>query len=175
MNELPKYHKSKMISTWKHKGVVYNNFDTLYQHYIETLNCEWCGKVFENTRERHLDHDHSTGAFRLVVCHKCNIHDSYLKYPSGHTKEDKKEYDKKYKEKNKDKIKEYKKEYYKEYNIYNKDKIKEYKKEYRENNIDKIKEQKARKYVCECGATLSESNKARHLKSIKHLSAFNAC
>jgi len=58
-----------------------------------------------------------------------------------------KEVGKEYREKNKDKIKEVKKEYYeknkdkiKEYREKNKDKIKEVKKEYREKNKDKIKE-----------------------------------
>ena len=62
-------------------------------------------------------------------------------------KEKKKEYDKKYREKNKDKIKEYEKEYRKnhkeerkEYNEKNKDRIREQRKEYRERNKDKIKE-----------------------------------
>ena len=131
MNELPKDHKSKTLCNWKHKGVVYDNIDTLYQYYIDCKSCEWCGKVFETTRDRCLDHDHSTGAFRLIVCNKCNSCDSYLKYPDGYdNKKYKKEYNKKYKEKNKEK-----------------------QKEYREKNKDKIKAIKGTKYVCECSAT----------------------
>ena len=163
---LPKYHKKKMIYSWKQSGVIYDNMDTLYQYYINCKYCEWCYKVFENTRDRCLDHDHSTGEFRLIVCQKCNCHDSYLKYPDGY---DRKEYDKKYKEKNRDKLKEYSKKYEK-----NKDKIKEYNKEYYEKNIDKIKaKNKAKnkeKYDCECGMTLTKCNKARHFKTFKHLS-----
>ena len=151
MNELPKYHKKKMIYSWKQSGLIYDNIDTLYQHYIETLNCEWCGKVFESTRDRCLDHDHQTGAFRLVVCQKCNAMDSYINYPDGYTEEDAK--------KNK---KKWSKEWYEK----NRDKIKEYHKEYYQKNRDKIKE----KYTCECGSTLSKNSKSNHLKTFKHLS-----
>ena len=100
---LPKYHKKKMIYSWKQSGVIYDNMDTLYQYYIETLNCEWCGKVFENTRDRCLDHCHITGKFRLILCQKCNVNDSYLKYPEGY---DKNKYNKELYEKNKAKNKE---------------------------------------------------------------------
>ena len=86
MNELAKNHKSKMIGIWKSRGLIDDDIDTLYQYYIETLNCEWCGIVFENTRDRNLDHCHETGKFRLVVCNKCNSWDSYLKYPDGYDK-----------------------------------------------------------------------------------------
>jgi hypothetical protein len=55
----------------------------------------------------------------------------------------KKEYDKEYRENNKDKIKEYRennKDKIKEYYENNKDKIKEYDKEYKKNNKEKLKE-----------------------------------
>ena len=110
---LPKNHKTKTIYNWKRSGVIYDNMDTLYQYYINCKYCEWCYKVFENTRDRHLDHCHITGSFRLIVCHKCNNHDSYLNYPDGYDKKKyKKEYNKEYSEKNKDKIKARKKEKY---------------------------------------------------------------
>ena len=110
MNELPKHHKITTICKWKSRGLIYDNFDILYQHYIDCKSCEWCGKVFETNRDRNLDHDHETGAFRLVVCHRCNTRDSYIKYPKGYTEEDakknKKKYNKEYFEKNRDKYSE---------------------------------------------------------------------
>ena len=67
-----KYHKYITISTWKTRGVVYDDFDNLYATYINTMNCNHCSKEFKNTRDRHLDHCHETGAFRMIVCQKCN-------------------------------------------------------------------------------------------------------
>lgn len=162
MNEFPKYHKTNLIYKWKSRGVIYDNFDTLYQHYIDCKSCEWCGKVFEKNRERNLDHCHITGKFRLVVCQRCNCKDSYINYPDGYT-------EKEYREKNKDKLKEDGKEYREK----NKDKLKEKQKEYEEKNRDKIKARKEAKYVCECGATIAKDSKSSHLKTIKHLSSKN--
>ena len=52
------------------------------------------------------------------------------------------------------------KEYKKEYRIINKDKHKKY---YTENK-DKIKEQRSKKYICECGKELTYGCKVRHNK-----------
>jgi hypothetical protein len=70
------------------------------------------------------------------------------------THEEKKEYNKKHYEKNKDKIKEYDKQKYEK----NKEKIKEQKKEYREQNRDKVNEQK-RQYYNENRVKILEENK----------------
>ena len=60
------------------------------------------------------------------------------------------------------------KEYDKEYRELNRDKIKEQKKEYYESNKDKIKDIKNKKYNCECGGLYTYGDKARHLKTKKH-------
>ena len=113
MNELPKKHKSKTLDRWKRRGLIYDNIDTLYQYYIDCKSCEYCYKVFETNRDKCLDHCHITGKFRLILCQKCNVNDSYIKYPDGYDrKEYMKEYIKEYQEKNKDKIKARKKEKY---------------------------------------------------------------
>ena len=78
-----KYHKRKTIYKWKSKGVVYHDFDDLYETYIKTMNCGHCGKEFPNTIDRQLDHDHETGQFRKIVCKNCNNRDSYINYPAG--------------------------------------------------------------------------------------------
>ena len=143
MNELYKSHKSKTLRNWKSRGLIYDDIDDLYYIYINTMECGACKKVFEKTRDRCLDHDHSTGHFRAIVCQKCNVKDTYIRYPNGYTEEDKKEYHK------------------------------EYYKEWYEKNKEKLKEQQGIKYECECGATISRNSKSRHIKTIKHLSAKN--
>jgi len=73
----------------------------------------------------------------------------------------KKEYSKEWRENNKEKIKNYDKEYRED----NKEKIKDYKKEYYEVNKEKINE----KFNCDCGGCYAFRNKARHLKTKKHI------
>lgn len=35
--------------------------------------CEICGVGFPEKRGRHIDHDHSSGAVRGLLCRACNI------------------------------------------------------------------------------------------------------
>jgi len=107
--ELSKYTKEQKrcsIKQWKKIGVIYHNFDELYEVYIKTMNCEHCGKKFPNKFDRCLDHDHETGTFRKIVCRGCNSSDRYIKYPNGYNI---KEYEKMYR-KNKEERKEKQKE-----------------------------------------------------------------
>ena len=103
-----KRHRYNTIKNWKSRGLIYSDYDELYQIYINTMACEHCLKEFQSTRDRCLDHCHITGQFRKIVCQKCNVHDTYIKYPDGYTDENKKKYDKKYYENNIEHIKEQK-------------------------------------------------------------------
>lgn len=69
--------KSNRISKWKFTGVKCDNWDVLYENYINCKKCENCGiELTEDKRitptTRCLDHDHETGKFRNVLCHSCN-------------------------------------------------------------------------------------------------------
>ena len=112
-------HKSKTINNWKQKGVIYHDLEEIYEIYIKTMNCTHCKKEFKNTRDRHLDHCHETGLFRKIVCRSCNVHDCYLRFPDGTPSKQEREkiINKKWKDKNKEKIKIYQTE--------NRDKINE--------------------------------------------------
>lgn len=70
--------KSYRISNWKSRGVVCENFDELYDKYMNTTHCEKCnielscgGKITNTTKC--LDHSHNTGEFRNILCNLCNI------------------------------------------------------------------------------------------------------
>ena len=85
--ELPKSYyenheeyKKKKIERWQQRGVIYPDFDDLYDVYMNTMECQHCNKLFKKSLDRHLDHDHTTGAFRMIVCCACNAFDSHLKY-----------------------------------------------------------------------------------------------
>tara|TARA_R110000787_G_scaffold249585_1_gene355175 strand:- start:41 stop:442 length:402 start_codon:yes stop_codon:yes gene_type:complete len=69
--------KSHRISKWKSRGVISNNYDELYDKFINTTNCENCDIEFIegdlSINCRCLDHDHLTGQFRNVLCIGCNI------------------------------------------------------------------------------------------------------
>jgi hypothetical protein len=78
------------------------------------------------------------------------------------------EYNKKYREINKEKIAEYRKEYLEINKEHISEYMKEYAKEYYKTNNEKINEKAKEKYDCPCGSTLRKSDKAQHNKSIKH-------
>ena len=150
-------HKTTTIYNWKNYGIIHDDFDTLYNTYINTFNCDACGYKFENKRQRHLDHDHDTGLIRKIVCNKCNAYDNYINYPDGYT-------EKKYREKNKERIKDYNSQY----RILNKDKLKEKNKEYVEKNKEAIREKRHKKTECDCGGHYIMSSKARHYNTKRH-------
>ena len=161
--------KSQTIYKWKKRGLICDDYNALYETYIKTMECQHCNKAFKKSSDRCLDHNHETGLFRKIVCHRCNVMDSYIKYPNEYTRQ----------EKIKEKFKEYIKEYYqankqnfkekmKEYKRANKDKIKEYKKEYLRANKEKLKEYKQQKIKCECGSIVRRPDILRHKRTKKH-------
>ena len=68
---------------------------------------------------------------------------------------------KQYRQDNKEKIAEQKKQYRQD----NKEKIAERQKQYRQDNKDKINQ----KHICQCGSSYTQSHKARHMRTKKHI------
>ena len=88
------------IYNWKKSGLIYDDYDALYEAYIKTSDCQHCQTEFTKNNKRCLDHDHESGLFRKIVCNRCNVMDSYIKYPNGYSKQE-------YYQTNKKKFKEY--------------------------------------------------------------------
>ena len=168
--------KSQTIYKWKNRGLIYDNYDELYEVYIKTMECQHCNKAFKKSSDRCLDHDHETGLFRKIVCRGCNVLDSYIKYPNGYSRQE-------YNQANKEKFKEYYQEYYqankeqkKEYYQANKEYRKEYKQEYwqaykqeyYQKNKQRISERDKEKIECDCGSIVRRSDIARHNRTKKH-------
>lgn len=78
-NQSPEGMKSTKISDWRRQGLIDNDYSGLYDRYIVSTHCEHCNKAYKSTRDRHMDHDHSTGLFRKFLCHRCNVNDNWLK------------------------------------------------------------------------------------------------
>tara|TARA_R110001592_G_scaffold231236_1_gene488401 strand:- start:157 stop:600 length:444 start_codon:yes stop_codon:yes gene_type:complete len=73
--------KSNRISSWKRIGVITDDWNELYDHYLKTTLCNECNVVLTYDKKttattKCLDHDHSiTDApnFRNILCNLCNV------------------------------------------------------------------------------------------------------
>jgi len=74
--------KLASIKNWKHNGIIHDDFDTIYDIYINTDKCDVCKIELTDGRGkncRNLDHDHKTGEIRGIICKRCNVTDVLAK------------------------------------------------------------------------------------------------
>tara|TARA_R110002096_G_C14064478_1_gene674763 strand:- start:1 stop:453 length:453 start_codon:yes stop_codon:yes gene_type:complete len=122
-------------SHWKISGVLdeFNDeYKTLYRIYMSTKFCDTCGISLiqgnYGVNRKCLDHCHTSGNFRGVLCHICNVCD-------GRTKPERIE-----------NLKGKMNVYNKSYRLENKDYFKKYMIEYRLENKYRMKKQKSGYY-----------------------------
>ena len=69
--------KSFKIKEWKKNGLI-GDYDEIWKRYCETENCDLCNvkltleSKITSTRKC-MEHNHETGEFRNITCHKCNM------------------------------------------------------------------------------------------------------
>jgi len=68
--------KVRRISKWKQSGLICENYDKIYEIYVNTNECDNCGiELVEGnygSNKKCLDHNHRTGLFRNILCTTCN-------------------------------------------------------------------------------------------------------
>jgi len=71
----PEYVKNQMIYKWKSRGVLNEDYGSLYDYYFSINECENCGIELnqDNSTKKTLHHNHNTGEFVSVICHICNV------------------------------------------------------------------------------------------------------
>jgi len=77
----PKCKKSKTISSWKRLGLKLfgYTYDEVYEYYLDCDNCEVCNEdISMGCQQKNMDHCHSTGIFRWVLCPSCNTNDNWM-------------------------------------------------------------------------------------------------
>ena len=72
----PQGTKVHRITNWKLSGVICDDWDELYEIYINTLNCDLCEVELIHgmfgANKRCLDHCHISGEVRNILCNTCN-------------------------------------------------------------------------------------------------------
>ena len=72
--------KRHRIKNWKQKGVSLDyDFNIIYDIYIDCKVCDYCNvELVEGNyggNKKCLDHNHSTGEIRGILCNTCNTND----------------------------------------------------------------------------------------------------
>ena len=73
-------HKRHSILNWRRVGMVADNWEEVYDYYIMATNCEYCDVELSGGRSnkgKNLDHDHTTGEIRGILCKVCNLRDVF--------------------------------------------------------------------------------------------------
>ena len=76
--ETEKGKKQNRISQWKVKKIVCEDWEILYDIYINTTHCDFCNVILTEDKNRKsttrcLDHDHQSGEIRNILCNLCNV------------------------------------------------------------------------------------------------------
>ena len=79
--QTPDGKKSMTIYNWKRAGLKLfgYTYEEVYEYYLSIDNCEVCNKdISMGGQQKNMDHCHSTGCFRWVLCASCNNQDNWM-------------------------------------------------------------------------------------------------
>jgi hypothetical protein len=82
-NQLKSYHSVKKYKIFNRKyGITKEQYDKI----CEISKCQVCGRQFTGTQShnrRYIDHCHTTGVIRGVLCRDCNLSEGLMKTPEN--------------------------------------------------------------------------------------------
>lgn len=78
-NKTPEGVRTRVVAIWKYRGVIGNLHKYYDDVYLPETNCHVCEKEFKSRRDKCMDHSHTTGKIRQVLCVNCNVHDNWRK------------------------------------------------------------------------------------------------
>ena len=76
--QTPERKKSQTIRRWKQQGIIFHDFDLLYEIYTQTTHCDECNCLLNqcDRSRKCVDHDHSITDdenVRNILCLSCNV------------------------------------------------------------------------------------------------------
>jgi hypothetical protein len=87
------YKKSQIILRWKRKGLIDDDYEIIYQRWLDTTHCDYCNIELvsgqKGLNRKCMDHEHNTGKFRGICCHKCNMNQPDVKVRSNSVSQEK--------------------------------------------------------------------------------------
>ena len=74
-NKSPQGKKSATINNWKTNGLIESKefMEHIYDEYLRSEECELCGEPYSKHNRKEMEHNHETGEFRNICCHRCNM------------------------------------------------------------------------------------------------------
>ena len=72
--QTPQGKKALTKDQWKKRGLNMEQFEGVYQRYLDTDICDNCNCELNqcNSSRKCMDHSHDTGDFRNILCLSCN-------------------------------------------------------------------------------------------------------
>jgi len=73
-NKTPEERKiSNRKRNWRRVGLK-GDVNEIHDIFMNTTHCHYCNKKFTEDDRKSMEHDHLSGHFRCVCCHRCNMY-----------------------------------------------------------------------------------------------------